>query len=316
MGGGRALPGGGAVDVRMPRVAVVDDDEEFASLMEALLDEEGYTFVRPEIGAGDPAEGVVAAQADVVVLDLRGVYEDGGLALLGRLRANPSLSDLPVLICSADIQALRAHAAELAGMPGVAALEKPFRIEALMGALERLLAGSMHPPAVGTPDPEASFALGQMLARLGEALRWPALDAWVPDPRPGMLRCAAAWVASAKLTAFAQVSRRTLLPFGGGLPGRIWVSARPAWVEDLAGDMNFPRLATARRSGLVSAAAVPVAERDQIVGVLAAYDQRLRRRDDAALDRLAEAARETGPLLRAAAGLTEPDAASPVSAGP
>lgn len=303
------------MDVRTPRVAVVDDDEEFVSLMEALLEEEGYAFVRPEIGAADPAEGVVAAEPDVVVLDLRGVYDDGGLALLGRLRANASLADLPVLVCSADIHALRAHAAELAGMSGVAALEKPFRIEALMGALERLLAGSLHPPAVGTPDPEASSALGQMLARLGEALRWPALDAWVPDARPGMLRCAAAWVASSKLAAFAQVSRRTLLPFGGGLPGRIWVSARSAWVEDIAGDMNFPRLPTARRSGLVSAAAVPVTEHGQIVGVMAVYDQRLRRRDEAALDRLAEAAHEAGPLLRAAAGLTTPDAASTVSAG-
>jgi CheY-like chemotaxis protein len=302
------------VDVRAPRVAVIDDDEEFASLMEALLEEEGYAFARLDIGRADPAEVVAAAEPDVVVLDLRGVYDGGGLALLARLRAHQALADLPVLVCSADIHLLRAHAAELAGMPAVAALEKPFRIEALMGALERLLAGSMHPPAVGTPDPEASSALGELLARMGDTLRWPALDAWVPDARPGMLRCAAAWVASARLNAFAQVSRRTLLPFGGGLPGRIWVSARPAWVEDLGADMNFPRLPTAHRSGLVSAAGAPVTEREQIVGVVAAYDQRLRRRDDAALDRLSEAAREAGPLLRAAAGLAAPSASSAASA--
>ena len=303
------------MDVRTPRVAVIDDDEEFASLMEALLEEEGYAFVRPDLRRADPAEAILAAKADVVVLDLRGVYDDGGLALLARLRAQEALADLPVLVCSADIQSLRAHAAELAGMTGVAALEKPFRIEALMGALERLLAGSLHPPSVGTPDPEASSGLDRLLGRFGEALRWPALDAWVPDSRPGMLRCAATWVASARLTAFAQVSRRTLLPFGGGLPGRIWVSARPAWVEDLAGDMNFPRLPTARRSGLVSAAGVPVTERDQIVGVVAVYDQRLRRRDEASLEQLGEAARRAGPLLRAAAGLAAPDVASTVSAG-
>jgi len=298
------------VDVRTPRVAVIDDDEEFALLMEALLEEEGYAFVRPQLSRDDPAEAIVAARADIVVLDLRGVYDDGGLALLARLRAREALSDLPVLVCSADIQALRAHAAELAGMPGVAALEKPFRIEALVGALDRLLAGSLHPASIGTPDPEASSALEKLLARLGEALRWPALDAWVPDSRPGMLRCAATWVASPRLAAFAQVSRRTLLPFGGGLPGRIWVSGRPAWVEDLAGDMNFPRLPTARRSGLVSAAGVPVTEREQIVGVVAAYDQRLRPRDDGSLARLNEASRDAGPLLRAAAGLTAPDTAS------
>jgi CheY-like chemotaxis protein len=302
------------VDVRTPCVAVIDDDEEFASLMEALLEEEGYAFVRPSIDAADPAASVVAAGADVVMLDLRGVYQDGGLALLGRLRAHQALASLPVLVCSADIQLLRANAGELAAMPGVAALEKPFRIEALMGALERLLAGSLHPPSVGTPDPEAASAIAQLLERLGTALRWPALDAWVPDLRPGMLRCAAAWVASPRLSAFAQVSRRTLLPFGGGLPGRIWVSGRPAWVEDLAADMNFPRLPTARRSGLVSAAAVPVVDRDQVVGVVATYDQRLRPRSDPELDRLHDAARELGSLLRAAGGLVDPDASAAAAA--
>ncbi len=295
--------------MRAPRVAVIDDDEEFASLMEALLGEEGYAFVRPEIDGTDPADAVIAAGPDVVMLDLRGVYDEGGLALLARLRAREELADLPFLVCSADIQAIRLHAAELAEMGGVAALEKPFRIDALIGALERLLAGSMQPPAVGTPDPEASPALELVLAGLADALGWPAVDAWVPDSRPGMLRCAAAWVANRGLAAFAEVSRRTLLPFGGGLPGRIWVSARAAWVEDLASDMNFPRLPAARASGLVSASGVPVFERDRVVGVVAVYDQRLRFRDDAELDRLDASAREVGPLLRAAAGLTAPDAA-------
>ena len=295
------------MDVRTPCVAVIDDDEEFASLMEALLEEEGYAFARPAIDAADPAEAIVQSGADVVVLDLRGIYEEGGLALLARLRAHEALASLPVLVCSADIQLLRARAGELAQMPAVAALEKPFRIDALMGALERLLAGSLHPPAVGTPDPEAASAAAQLLERLGAALRWPAVDAWVPDARPGLLRCVAAWAASSRLMAFSQLSRRTLLPFGGGLPGRIWVSARPAWVEDLAADMNFPRLPTARRSGLVSAAGVPVVDADQVVGVVAAYDQRLRPRDELALARLHEAARELAPVLRAAGGLADPD---------
>lgn len=302
--------------VRLPRVAVIDDDEEFAALMEALLDEEGYVHVRPAVGHGDPAEALIASDPDVVVLDLHGVHEDGGLALLARLRATEALAELPVLVCSADIQLLRDNAARLSAMPRVAALEKPFRIEALIGALERLLAGSLEPPAVGAPDLAAAPALEQLLGQLGESLRWPALDAWVPDPRPGMLRCAATWVASARLAAFAEVSRRTLLPFGGGLPGRIWVSGRPAWVEDLSGDMNFPRLPTARRIGLVSAAGVPVADQGEIVGVVAAYDQRLRRRNEEALRRLQEAMEVARPLLRAAAGLAEAGGVTTVPARP
>lgn len=291
------------MSVRRPRIAVLDDDEEFAELMQVLLEEEGLAYVRPEPANDD--DGLVAAlatcRADAAVVSLR---PDGGVAMIEAIRAHPKLRRLPVLVCSADIQLLREEAGALAALENVAALEKPFRIDALAGALERLLAGSLHPPALGAaPDTAALQALEAWLARLGATLRWPVIDAWVPDARPGMLRCAAAWAASAKLNAFAQVSRRTLLPLGGGLPGRIWVSGRAAWVEDLASDLNFPRLPTARRTGLVSAAAVPVLESGEIVGVVAGYDQRVRGRDLAELERLRLVAADAAPILRAAAGL-------------
>lgn len=292
------------MSVRRPRIAVLDDDEEFAELMEVLLEEEGLAYVRPEPtrADGDAVPALAACRADAAVVGLR--PPDGGAALIERIRAHPKLRRLPVLVCSADIQLLRDEAAALAALENVAALEKPFRIEALAGALERLLAGSLHPSSLGAvPDADAAEELEAWLARLGATLRWPVVDAWVPDTRPGMLRCAAAWAASARLNAFAQVSRRTLLPFGGGLPGRIWVSGRAAWIEDLASDLNFPRLPTARRTGLVSAAAVPVLDNDEIIGVVAGYDQRLRTRDVAELERLRTAGVDAVPLLRAAAGL-------------
>jgi CheY-like chemotaxis protein len=299
----------------MPRVAVIDDDDEFSALMQALLEEEGYAYLQPS-DLGDPIPELVRRRVDALVLDLHGVAEDGGLALLRRLRSHPSLTHLPVLVCSADIQLLRDHAAELVAIRGAAALEKPFRLEALVGSLERLMAGSLHPPAVGAPpDPAAAAAIEAVLAELGPELRWPALDAWVPDRRPGMLRCVASWAASRRLAAFAQVSRRTLLPFGGGLPGRVWVSNRAAWVEDLVTDMNFPRLPAARRIGLVSAVAVPVRDGDVPVGVLAAYDQRRRTRDDAVLEQLTDRAATLVELARRAAGLTRGPGDAPVRTG-
>lgn len=293
------------VSGRRPRIAVLDDDAEFVELMQVLLEEEGLAYVRPALSAADddPVAALASCRADAAVVGLR--PPDGGVAIIERIRAHPRLRRMPVLVCSADIQLLREEAGALAALENVAALEKPFRIDALVGALERLLAGSLHPPSLGTvPDTGAIQALEAWLARLGGTLRWPVLDAWVPDARPGMLRCAAAWAASAKLNAFAQVSRRTLLPVGGGLPGRIWVSGRAAWVEDLSSDLNFPRLPTARRTGLVSAAAVPVLDSGEIVGVVAGYDQRLRARDVAELERLRMAAVDASPILRAAAGLS------------
>jgi CheY-like chemotaxis protein len=281
---------------------VIDDDPEFVSLMEALLTEEGYAYLSHPTD-GDPFEAIARARPDVAMVDLRGVGEAGGLGLLHAMRADPRLASVPVLVCSADLQTLRARAAELAALPAVGILEKPFRIDALVGALERLLAGvTLSPPLGGPPNARAVSDLTHWLEGLGRALRWDLLDAWVADDRPGQLRCVATWSATEELEPFARVSRRTHLPFGAGLPGRIWVSARPAWISDLASDMNFPRLATARRLGLVSAAAIPVRDGEEIVGVLAAYATRRRRANPAALERLGTAAEEMGAAFRAAAG--------------
>jgi CheY-like chemotaxis protein len=283
---------------RTPRVAVLDDDDEFADLMEALLGEEGFSYVRVAAGSIDL---LIERAVDVLVLDLRGDSEEGGLETLHRIRSHRRLKHLPVLVCSADIQQLRANAGRLALLPAVTALEKPFRIEALTGALERLLAGSRyHPPpaSVSPTDPEGTERLTAWLAEVGVARRWPVLDLWVPADRPGFLRCAAAWAASRRHGAFVQLSRRTLLPFGAGLPGRIWASGRAAWIDNLAAELNLPRQATARKVGLVSAAGVPVMDGDDVMAVLAAYDQRLRALDAAELDRLRAASIHAGELLR------------------
>ena len=287
---------------RRPRVAVLDDEPDFVDLMEEVLGDEGYRCIRTPLA--DPIEALAAARADVAIVDLRGVIADGGgTGVVELLRADARLATLPVLICSADVVELRELAGQLTRLPHVALLEKPFRIEALTGVLARLLAGSSHIPALGRrADPNVAATLEAWLGRLGRSLRWAALDAWVADQRPGMLRCAAAWVAAAQLEPFAQVSRRTRLPAGAGVPGRVWVSGRATWIEDLLGDLNFPRLPAARRVRLVSAAAVPVMDGYEVVGVVAGYDTRLRRGDPRSLDRLRQAVADAAPMFRTASG--------------
>lgn len=297
------MPGEFNVTGRRPRVAVLDDDPEFSELMEAVLNEEGFGFVRPPLVGVDPVEALADARPDLAMLDLRGVGEEGGMVLLHQIRADPRHEHLPILVCSADVKQLRDHAAELSRMPALAVLEKPFRIETLAGVLQGLVEGSTRiPVGGGIPDSSAGPTLEAWLARLGRSVRWPVVDVWVPDRSPGILRCAAAWVVSVPLEPFAIVSRRTRLPVGAGVPGRVWMSGRAAWIEDLAGDLNFPRRAAARRMHLVSAAAVPVFDGAELVGVVAAYDTRHRRPEPAALDRLRRATNDAASLLRAAAG--------------
>jgi EAL domain-containing protein (putative c-di-GMP-specific phosphodiesterase class I)/PAS domain-containing protein len=68
------------------------------------------------------------------------------------------------------------------------------------------------------------------------------------------------------VAALADASSRTVLAAGQGLPGRVWAFRRPAWVADIGG--SEPRAATARRAGLMTATAFPIAIADRCAGVL------------------------------------------------
>jgi CheY-like chemotaxis protein len=84
----------------MKRIAVVEDNADNRLLIRAILEDQ---FELEEYEAGEAAlDGLVAAQADLVLLDISLPGLDG-VEVLKRLRANPVLRKLPVI-------ALTAHA--------------------------------------------------------------------------------------------------------------------------------------------------------------------------------------------------------------
>ena len=99
-------------------------------------------------------------------------------------------------------------------------------------------------------------------------------DDEVPSPDGGELRCAATWhaaSASPEVAALAEASSRNVLAAGQSLPGRVWAFRRPAWVADVGA--SEPRAATARRAGLMTAAAFPIAIADHCAGVIEFFSQ-------------------------------------------
>lgn len=55
---------------------------------------------------------------------------------------------------------------------------------------------------------------------------------------------------------------------GVGLPGMVWESGQPVWIDDLAKSDNFPRADGALRSGLRCAFSVPVVSESQVTASL------------------------------------------------
>jgi PAS domain S-box-containing protein len=116
-------------------------------------------------------------------------------------------------------------------------------------------------------SPGLDDAAPRILASICDALRWQIGAFWIVDGALNRLRCIA--VHECRPTpAFAALTRETLFERGVGLPGRIWSSARAAWIENVMEDTNFPRIAVARKEGLHGAFGFPLLYRGDVVGVV------------------------------------------------
>ena len=120
-----------------PLVAVVNDDTIFLELMHDLLNEEGYrTVIWKE---GDKAyEMIKEHQPMLVVLDIRMEHPDTGWMVLELMRLDPQTATIPVIICSADTERIRAKEAYLREK-GCEILEKPFLLEDLLGKVRAFI---------------------------------------------------------------------------------------------------------------------------------------------------------------------------------
>jgi DNA-binding response OmpR family regulator len=128
------------------RIAVVNDDTSFLSLMEALLEqEEGYEVAVCK--QWHDAYGFVKrTDPDLVILDVVMGDEEAGWRILNLLTLDPETRPTPVLVCSAAIHSLHEHQ-PLLDRYGIRALPKPFDLEALLEAIRDLL--HAHPRSAG-----------------------------------------------------------------------------------------------------------------------------------------------------------------------
>jgi DNA-binding response OmpR family regulator len=89
--------------------------------------------------ADTTVDDIAILAPDLVVIDLKLGDTLAGWELLLACRAHPRLGRLPLVICSADSLGLREHDADLAAMPEVHVLQKPFRLSQFEEILRPML---------------------------------------------------------------------------------------------------------------------------------------------------------------------------------
>src|SRR5437016_6046396 len=102
-----------------------------------------------------------------------------------------------------------------------------------------------------------------------EKTGWVLGNAWVSNPKGTALDLVSAWYCGdGELKPFRAASQASQFKPGVGLPGRVWESKQPAWIEDVTNDPNFPRSAAARTASLKTGVGIPILSRGKVIAVL------------------------------------------------
>jgi PAS domain S-box-containing protein len=138
----------------------------------------------------------------------------------------------------------------------------------------------------------------RLLRLLAERFDWAAGTLWLADEDDRLLYCGQDWgVDDPDVGAFLAISRRLTFGPGTGLPGEVWSSGRPAWVETLEDDPRFLRTGGAARAGLCSVVALPVIAPSGVIGVLEFVSRSRRPPDPELLDLLGIVGRQVGQYV-------------------
>ena len=133
-------------DSRPPRISVLNDNPDFLELMSAILDEDAGYDVRLFNGQETAIDELADSDPNLIVVDLL-LGGASGWDVVTLSRADERLAEVPIIVCSADIAALRERAEELESIGNVHVLAKPFSIDEITELVERLIGRAV--PASG-----------------------------------------------------------------------------------------------------------------------------------------------------------------------
>jgi GAF domain-containing protein len=121
----------------------------------------------------------------------------------------------------------------------------------------------------GTDSFEAD--LTTILEQTCQAIGWQYGEVWIPDG--DLLHCHPAhYLASPQLSLFREESEGFMFAAGAGLPGRVWLTQEPEWIDNVSLEPAiYYRAYIAKKVGLKAALGVPILASGAVLAVLIFY---------------------------------------------
>jgi diguanylate cyclase (GGDEF)-like protein/PAS domain S-box-containing protein len=141
-------------------------------------------------------------------------------------------------------------------------------------------------------------AARRLLPALAESLEWELGGWWEAHDQEGVMHCRDLWLAPGlRAGSFESLSREVAFQRGEGLPGRVWESGEPAWIDDVREDPNFPRAPAAAEAGLHAAVCIPLLSGSRLRGAIEFFTREARHRDERFVELLDGLSAQIGAFL-------------------
>jgi PAS domain S-box-containing protein len=123
-------------------------------------------------------------------------------------------------------------------------------------------------------------ALPKILEALCQGLEWDWAALWTREPGTTEMQLDLTWNRGAIEAGPLEIASREMsFEPGYGFIGEIWSKRQASWIQELSDSTEYVRSEAALACGLHSVAAMPIIGRDDVIGVIEVYSQRVRERD-------------------------------------
>lgn len=119
----------------MKKVLIIEDNPDNMLLISDILELNGYAIIRAETGLGG-LEVLLATRPDFIILDIQ-LPDISGFEVLGRIRANDSTKQIPVIAMTSYAMLGDKERLLSAGLDGY--LEKPIDTDRVMDQIREAL---------------------------------------------------------------------------------------------------------------------------------------------------------------------------------
>ena len=314
-------------------ILIVDDMPDNLRLLSTMLTCYGY-HVRKAINGQLALQGAEISPPDLILLDIN-MPKMNGYQVCEKLKLSEKTKDIPVIFISALDDVM--EKVKAFGVGGVDYITKPFQIEEVLARVQnqlslRLLQSQLQLQARELHDRnsrlqqeiaerqraeesirfllETTRAIGEavdfhsalevILHQVGQTIRWDVGEAWIPDAEGTVLQSAPGWYASnARMDSFRRQSEKLTFARNIGLPGRVWASKQPEWVEDISqGYPHFLESQIALELGFKAGFGVPISVGDEVLAVLVFFKLSPCRKNARFIDIFNAVATQLGSLIQ------------------